>query len=86
MTAKLPETIYAWPSDVTPLCGSWAQTRYPEDAEPFTRRDAPELVALVGAAKGLLFAHDHGNGLEGWHITRERLRAALAAWEKINDR
>ncbi len=39
----------------------------------------PEIRALVEAAKGLLFAHDHGNGLEGWHNTRERLRAALRA-------
>lgn len=39
----------------------------------------PEVRALVAAAKGLLFAHDHGNGLEGWHNTRERMRAALSA-------
>lgn len=39
----------------------------------------PELKALVEASKGLLFAHDHGNGLEGWHYTRERMRAALRA-------
>lgn len=45
----------------------------------------PEVTALVYAAKGLLFAHDHGQGLEGWHETRERMRAALAAWEKPND-
>lgn len=41
----------------------------------------PEVRALVDAAKGLLFAHDHGNGLEGWHNTRERMRAALRAIE-----
>jgi len=60
VTTKLPSTIYAWPSDVTPLCGSWAQTRYPEDAEPFIRRDAPELVALVEAMKPIV-----------WEDTRE---------------
>lgn len=50
---------------------------------------AAEVIALrerearlVDAAKGLLFAHDHGNGLEGWHNTFERMRAALAEIEK----
>lgn len=50
--------------------------------QPITVQDAarvPEIAALVEAAKGLLFAHDHGNGLEGWHNTRERLRAAIRA-------
>jgi len=40
--------------------------------------DLDAVAALVGAANGLLFAHDHGQGLEGWHNTRERLRSALA--------
>ena len=39
----------------------------------------PRVVALVDAARGLLFAHDHGNGLEGWYNVREKLRAALRA-------
>ena len=50
---------------------------------------AAEVIALrerearlVDAAKGLLFAHDHGNGLEGWHNTFERMRAALAKIER----
>lgn len=39
----------------------------------------PRVVALVEAAKALLFAHDHGNGLEGWYNVREKLREALRA-------
>ena len=39
----------------------------------------PRVKALVEAARSLLFAHDHGNGLEGWYNVREKLRAALRA-------
>ena len=53
-------------------------------AEPQDDADTEYIRAdlvqtLVEASKGLLFAHDHGNGLEGWHNTRERMRAALRA-------
>lgn len=51
---------------------------------PSEARRCPEVMALVNAAKGLLFAHDHGNGFEGWHNTRERLRAAIVAWDATN--
>lgn len=88
MTA--PERIWAWPIDkgarVTTLGGP------PDLAVCYTRADLPptlsaalalpEVRALVEASKGLLFAHDHGNGLEGWHNTRERMRAALRAIEE----
>lgn len=56
------------------------QSAYFSAADAVLKNDA-DLLALVDAAKGLLFAHDHGNGLEGWHNTREKLRLALAAWE-----
>lgn len=44
--------------------------------------DHPDLRFLLMAAKSLLFAHDHGNGLEGWHNARENLREAIARFEK----
>lgn len=43
-SASMPDVIFAWPSDVTPhgetaLSGSWAQTRYPDEAERYVRQD-----------------------------------------------
>lgn len=80
----LPKVIYAWPWEVNPSMGQWESIpSIVGEGAKFIALDAPELVALVESSKGLLFAHDHGNGLEGWHNTRERLRVALTAWEAL---
>lgn len=89
-----PERIWAYPSHVTGWNSAIAHDRKVIDSTEYRRADLPptleaakalpEIAALVQAAKGLLFANDHGNGLEGWHNTRERLRAALTAIAQEN--
>lgn len=35
----MPDTIYAWPSELHTLTGQWSQTRYPDEAVKFIRAD-----------------------------------------------
>lgn len=47
------------------------------------------LRLLIARAEGLVFAHHHGNGLEGWHNSvngvERALEAARAALAKIGE-
>lgn len=52
----MPEKIYAWPSDVTPpdetaLAGTWGVSRYPPEAEAYTRDDIAWNEALEAAVR-----------------------------------
>ena len=49
MTDRMPDEIFAWPSDVTPtdetaLAGSWGQTRFPDEAVRYARADAEAVT------------------------------------------
>lgn len=41
-----PKRIVAWPGISGWLCGTWSQTRYPEDGQVYTRADLIDLDVL----------------------------------------
>lgn len=80
MTAQ--KVIWAWPWEVNPDMGQWeAKPSIVGEGIRYTRDDAPELVALVEAAKQMRkafipFADDEFAAVYA-------LDAALAAWEAL---
>lgn len=45
--------------------------------------NSPEVLALVTAARGILHAHRHGNGLQAWYDLADKLDAAIAPFDEV---
>ena len=83
MTA--PNVIWAWPWEVNPSMGQW-ETKQSIVGEGirYIRADAPELLALVEAAKSALrFIENTESELGVVLGCGDKTRTAIAAWEAI---
>ncbi|MGA0540686.1 hypothetical protein [Neotabrizicola sp. VNH66] len=81
----MPDRITAWAWEVNPNMGQWetAQSIVGEGAEYLALHGETlgevraALALLTDRSRTLVFAHHHGNGLEGWHNTVDGVDRAI---------